>query len=109
MEIPSGACVLGVSFEKTGNDAQHSALGKLSLFINEKKVDEAEIKTQPGKFMLAGEGLNIGKDPGSPVSKTAYQAPFEFTGGTISEVIVDVSGEQYVNLELEALGMQKRD
>jgi arylsulfatase len=109
VEIPSGDCVLGVSFEKTGNDAQHSAMGTLSLFINEKKVDQAEIKTQPGKFMLAGEGLNIGKDPGSPVSKTAYPAPFEFTGGTISEVIVDVSGEHYVDLELEALGMMKRD
>ncbi len=109
VEIPSGDCVLGVSFEKTGNDDQHSAVGTLSLYINDQKVDEAKIKTQPGKFMLGGEGLNIGKDPGSPVSATAYPAPFEFTGGTISEVIIDVSGEHYVDLELEALGMMKRD
>jgi arylsulfatase len=109
VEIPSGDCVLGVSFDKTGNDDQHSAVGTLSLYINDQKVDEAEIKTQPGKFMLAGEGLNIGKDPGSPVSTKAYPAPFEFTGGTISEVIIDVSGEHYVDLELEALGMMKRD
>jgi arylsulfatase len=38
-----------------------------------------------------------------------YDAPFEFAGGTISEVIVDVSGEPYVDLELEAFGMMKRD
>jgi arylsulfatase len=108
IEIPSGDCVLGVSFDKTGNDEQHSALGTLSLYINEQKVDEVEIKTQPGKFTLGGEGLNIGRDAGSPVTNM-YAAPFAFTGGTISEVIIDVSGEQYVDLELEALGMMKRD
>jgi arylsulfatase len=107
-EIPAGDCVLGVSFDKTGNDAQHSATGTLSLYINDLKVDEAEIKTQPGKFMLGGEGLNIGKDPGSPVTNM-YTSPFAFTGGTISEVIVDVSGEQYIDLELEAIGMMKRE
>jgi len=108
VEIPVGDCVLGVSFDKTGNDEQHSALGTLSLYINEKKVGEVEIKTQPGKFTLGGEGLNIGRDAGSPVTNM-YAAPFAFTGGTISEVIVDVSGEAYVDLELEALGMMKRD
>ncbi len=108
VEIPAGDCVLGVSFDKTGNDEQHSALGTLSLYINKKKVDKVEIKTQPGKFTLGGEGLNIGRDAGSPVTNM-YAAPFEFTGGTIHEVIVDVSGEQYVDLELEALGMMKRD
>jgi len=107
-EIPAGDCVLGVSFDKTGNDAQHSATGTLSLYINDLQVNEAEIKTQPGKFMLGGEGLNIGKDPGSPVTNM-YTSPFAFTGGTISEVIVDVSGEQYIDLELEAIGMMKRE
>jgi arylsulfatase len=38
-----------------------------------------------------------------------YTSPFAFTGGTISEVIVDVSGEQYIDLELEAIGMMKRE
>jgi len=32
-----------------------------------------------------------------------------FKGGTIEEVIADVSGEAYPDLKLEALGMMKRD
>ncbi len=63
-EIPAGDCVLGVSFDKTGNDAQHSATGTLSLYINDLNVDAAEIKTPPGQFMWGGEGLQIGKDAG---------------------------------------------
>jgi hypothetical protein len=31
------------------------------------------------------------------------------TGGTIKEAIVDVSGEQYVDFETEALAMMKRE
>ena len=108
VEVPNGDSVLGVSFVKTGNDAQYSALGILSLYINDQKVDEVEIKTQPGKFTLSGEGLNIGKDMGSPVTKM-YKAPFPFSGGFIREVVIDVSGEAYEDLEMEALGMMKRD
>jgi hypothetical protein len=79
------------------------------LFINDEQVGQLGIKTQPGKFMLGGEGLNVGKDPGGPVSTTAYEAPFAFTGGSIREVIIDVSGQPYMDLELEALGMMSRD
>ena len=60
--VPSGKCALGVEFEKTGDDEQHSSLGTITLYINDQKVGTAEIKTQPGKFMLGGDGLNIGKD-----------------------------------------------
>jgi hypothetical protein len=36
--------------------------------------------------------------------------PWAFDGGgTIARVIVDVSGEAYGDLELEAIGMLKRD
>ena len=31
----------------------------------------------------------------------AYRAPFAFTGGTIAQVIVDVSGAPYVDVERE--------
>ncbi|MCP3860095.1 MAG: arylsulfatase, partial [Phycisphaeraceae bacterium] len=102
-ELPSGPCVLGVSFDKEGNDEQMSALGTASLYIGDTRVGEASIKTQPGKFMLGGEGLNIGRDPGVPVNPTMYSSPFEFAGGRIRDVVVDVSGEAYVDLELEAL------
>ena len=42
--------------------------GTLSLFVNDEKVGEGKIMTQPGNFSLVGEGLNVGKDPGEPVT-----------------------------------------
>jgi len=109
VDLSTGDFVLGVSFEKQGNDSQGSSLGTATLFVNDQAAGSASIKTQPGKFMLAGEGLNVGKDPGSPVSTTGYAAPFAFTGGTVHEVIFDVGGDAYIDLELEALAMMKRD
>jgi arylsulfatase len=106
--VPAGECLLSASFSKTGDDEQGSALGALTLHINEQKVGQAEIKTQPGKFGLGGEGLNAGRDGGEPVSRE-YKAPFAFTGGTLKRVIVDVSGEQFVDIEKEAVGMMVRE
>jgi hypothetical protein len=71
---------------------------------------EGGITTQPGNFSLVGEGLNVGRDPASPVTDDyPGPQPFAFSGGTIREAIVDVSGEQYVDLESEALAMMKRE
>jgi len=33
----------------------------------------------------------------------------DFAGGTITKVIVDVSGESYIDLKLEAMAAFKRD
>ena len=65
---------------------------------------------QPGNFSLVGEGLNVGRDPGEPVTG-AYPgtSPYAFTGGTIKQAIVDISGERFVDLEMEALAMMKRE
>ena len=41
--------------------------------------------------------------PPSPVSPT-YTAPYRFTGGSIDKVVVDVSGERYVDHEAEVRG-----
>ena len=109
IDIPEGSCVLGVSFDKEANDEQMSSLGTASLYIDDVKVGEASIKTQPGKFSLGGEGLNVGRDPGVAVSPSVYESPFAFTGGTIREVVVDVSGDAYVDMELEAIAAMKRD
>lgn len=38
------------------------AQGTLTLHTGEKAVGQGRIKTQPVKFSIAGEGLNIGKD-----------------------------------------------
>ena len=73
-------------------------------------MGEGRIKTQPGKFSLAGEGLTVGRDGGEPVTPDyPGSRPWGFTGGTIHRVAVDVSGEPYLNLEREAQAMMMRE
>ena len=84
--------------------------GLLSLYHGDTKVGEGRIKTQPGFFSLAGEGLCVGRDSGAGVTADyPGVAPFRFTGGTIKRVAVDVSGEPYVDLEREAVAMLARE
>jgi arylsulfatase len=110
-DVPTGEnLILSASFDKDGEDPPGVSTGILSLYHGEEKVGEARIRTQPGKFMIAGEGLCIGRDGGEPVTDD-YPGPYphEFTGGTISRVAVDVSGEPYVDLEREAVAMMARE
>jgi hypothetical protein len=70
----------------------------------------ARIKTQPGKFAIAGEGLCVGRDSGEPVTDDyPGEPPWAFTGGTLHRVAIDVSGEPYLNLEREAAAMLARE
>ena len=63
------------------------------------------VKTQLGKFSLCGEGLNIGRDGGAPVTEDyPGERPWAIRGDD-QRVIVDVSGEAYVDLEKEAMAM----
>ena len=71
-------------------------------------VADGEITTQPGFFSLCGDGVSIGRDSGSPISPD-YAAPFEFAGGVIERVVVDVSGDHYVDHEKEVLAYLARD
>jgi hypothetical protein len=74
------------------------------------KVGEGRIRTQPGKFSLAGDGLCVGRDSSDPVTNDyPGAAPRSFTGGTINRVAIDVSGEPYVDLEREAVAMMARE
>ena len=105
--IPTGRCILGMRFRMEGREGL-SPVGMAALYINDQMVAEQRIKTQPGKFSLAGEGLAVGRDGGQPVSSD-YQSPFEFRGGTIKQVTVDVSGERFRDLEMELQAMYARD
>ncbi len=106
--LPMGHVVVSVSFDKEG-DAMPPE-GTLTLHIRDKAVGSATIKTQPGKFSLAGEGLNVGKDGGEPVaSDYDGQAPWAFVGGTIKQAVVDVSGEPFVDLAKEAVAAFARE
>jgi arylsulfatase len=107
-EIPTGRMVLSAAFVKENDGLP--ATGTLSLFINDEKVGEGQIMTQPGNFSLVGEGLNVGKDPAEPVTDDyPGTSPYAFSGGTIKEAIVDVSGEPFIDLEKEAVAIMARE
>ncbi|MCJ7445781.1 MAG: arylsulfatase [Methanotrichaceae archaeon] len=109
VEISTGRHVFSAEFQKTDQDPQtRSFLGTLNLYIDNKKAGEAKIKTQPGRFSIAGEGLCVGRDSGSPVSPV-YKPPFSFTGGTIEKVVVDVSGEPFVDHDKEVMAWIMKD
>ncbi|GAB6263210.1 arylsulfatase [Photobacterium sp. R1] len=103
-ELKPGKYTLGMAFEKTGTGENGEILGKTQLYINDKEVASGEMKTQPAKFTLSGDGLCVGYDSGDAVS-ALYKSPGDFKGGVIQAVGVSVSGQPYKNLELEAKRM----
>ena len=106
--LPTGRTVLSASFEREGDTMP--AEGTLTLRVGEETVGQGRIRTQPGKFSIAGEGLDIGKDTGEPVTADyPGQAPWPFTGGTIHRAAVDVSGQPFVDLAAEVRMAFMRD
>ena len=106
--VPTGRHVFSASFEREGDSMP--AEGTLTLHVGEETVGQGRIMTQPGKFSIAGEGLNVGKDGSEPVTDDyPGQAPWPFTGGTIHRAVVDVSGQPFVDLAAEARMAFMRD
>lgn len=106
--ISTGPAVFSASFEREGDTMP--AEGTLTLHIGETKVGEGRIRTQPGRFSIAGEGLNIGRDSGEPITDDyPGRSPWPFTGGTIHKAVVDVSGAPFVDLAREAAMAFARD
>lgn len=110
-DLPIGEnLILSASFEKDGEDVPGVATGLLTLFHGDRAVGSKRIKTQAGKYSIAGEGLAVGRDSGAPVTADyPGTAPWAFTGGTLHRLRVDVSGEPYVDLEREAQAMLMRE
>jgi arylsulfatase len=108
--VPLGRHLFGVRFSLTGTvENSHTPLGEGTLFIDATPVASLpEMTTQPGTFALAGASVMVGRNTGSEVS-TRYKAPFRFTGGTIAEVTVDISGKPYEDLERELALAFSRD
>jgi Sulfatase len=106
--LPLGKVVVSASFEK--DDDGPPCAGSLRLFVGDQQIGEGRIQTQPGKFSLAGEGLNVGRDGAAPVTDDyPGTAPWAFSGGTVQRAFVDVSGEPFVDLAREAQAMFARE
>jgi arylsulfatase A-like enzyme len=110
-EISTGRHVYSAEFAVEGkneDEAMPGFAGTLTLYIDDEQVGEGKIVTQPGAFCLVGDGICVGRDSASPVTPD-YRPPFRFTGGTIDRVVVDVSGERYVDHEAEVRAWLMRD
>jgi arylsulfatase len=107
--ISLGSHVFGVRYEKSGTvEGSHTPLGNVTLHVDGNTVATLpNVRAHPGSFGLAGGGIAVGRNGGQPVSK-AYTAPYEFTGGTIAKVVVDISGTPYADVERDlALAFSK--
>jgi arylsulfatase A-like enzyme len=105
-DLAPGPHVLTAEFAATGRSddpAMQGAQGILTLYIDDAVVGSSELVTQPGFFCVVGDGICVGRDDASPVTPD-YVAPFRFTGGTIDKVVVDVSGDRYVDHEAQVRG-----
>ncbi len=107
--VPLGTHIFGVSYSRTGTvENSHTPLGEVTLYIDGDAVASLpNVKAHPGTFGLAGATISVGRNTGSAVSST-FKAPYAFTGGTIAQVNVDLSGAPYVDVEKElALAFSK--
>jgi arylsulfatase A-like enzyme len=108
MTLKPGKYTIGVEFTKETSGQYHESIGKARLYINDKVVAEGPLRTQPGKFTLAGDGLCIGYDSGDAVSQE-YKTPGTFRGGTIDFVCISVEKTDYLGLEQEVRRVMMRE
>ena len=105
-DLTEGPHVLIAEFAASGPSTDPDMpgfAGTLTLYVDGDAVGSGEIVTQPGYFCPVGDGICVGRDSGSPVTPE-YVSPNPFTGGTIDKVVVDVSGERYVDHEAQVRG-----
>ena len=97
-----------MEFLREGAGEHGESVGTCKLYVDDDVVAEGQMRAQIGKFTLCGDGLCVGYDSADTVSRQ-YTNPFPFTGGKLLGVAVDVSGQQYLDLELEAAAMLSRE
>jgi arylsulfatase A-like enzyme len=103
LQLAPGAHVCSAEFVAVGpnpDPAMPGTTGTLTLYVDDEAAGAGTIVTQPGYFCLTGDGICVGRDSASAVTPQ-YQAPFPFTGGTIDKVVVDVSGDRYLDHEAQ--------
>jgi arylsulfatase len=106
--LEPGKHVLGMEFIREGAGEHMESVGTTKLYVDDTVVAEGPMRAQIGPFTLCGDGLCVGYDSADPVSRS-YPPGFPFTGGQILGVGVDVSDEQYLDLEREAAAAFARD
>ncbi|MGV0792844.1 sulfatase-like hydrolase/transferase [Mycolicibacterium sp. XJ1819] len=108
--VPPGRHTFGMAYARTGTaEGSPTPVGDTTLYIDGVEVaSESGVRTHPGTFGLASAALSVGRNSGSPVSRT-YTPPFAFSGGTITKVNVDVSGKAYPDLERDFARAFARD
>ncbi|WP_282846575.1 arylsulfatase [Microbacterium oxydans] len=107
-ELTPGPHTLGVDFTRESAGEHSESVGTATLYVDDEAVASGPMRAQVGKFTLCGDGLCVGWDSADPVSRQ-YRNPFPFTGGRLMGVGVDISAEQYRDLELEAAAMLSRE
>jgi arylsulfatase len=110
VDVPTGRnLILSAAFEKTGEEPT-CAKGTVSIYHGDTKVGEKEIQVQLGAWSIPGDGLYVGRHAIDPLTDDyPGEAPYRFTGGTLRQVTIDVSGEPYLDLEREAELMLMRE
>ena len=104
----SGKHVVGVEFIKERMGEYKESHGPARLYVDERIVAEAQIRTMTGHFAITGEGLCIGYDSGDGVSND-YRPKFAFSGGKINKVVFDVGADLYVDVETHLVAAMARD
>ena len=107
---PPEATSSRAEFQKTGDDEQTmSATGTLTLYIDTDAVGSRRAD-DPARACSgsAAPARRVGRGNGSSVAST-YTGTFPFVGGTIERVVIDVSGDHYVDHEKEVLAYLARD
>jgi hypothetical protein len=105
--IGSGHMAVGFDFAKTAHDGPFPS-GTGTLHINQQAVATMPMRVQPAYFSLAGEGSNVGRDRGQPVS-AEYRSPFALTGATIDHVLMKAGDDVYIDLERHTEAAFRRD
>ncbi|MGN6204307.1 arylsulfatase [Humibacter sp.] len=108
-ELTPGPHALGVEFERQSAGENGELIGVARLYVDDRVVDEGPMRAQIGKFTLSGDGLCVGYDSADAVSRQYEGTSFPFTGGKLLGVGIDVSEEQYLDLEREAQAALARE
>lgn len=108
--VPTGDHILGLRYERHGTrDDNFTPTGKAVLYVDTQPVGAfTDMRTQPIVFSGVGEGVRVGRDGGQSVS-ARYRAPFSFRGGVVHQVVEDVTGRPYEDLEMAAASAFSRD